>query len=402
MRSFVSAVVLGLLACTPALSEQIAFNGQPEADDRVWQANIGAVFNSDILANYGAASEKPNESTPKPLPSRLLHQWHNGWWTENIAVRPNGNLLISTSTLSATVWQVKEPWKENPETVLVYNFDEWADRLIGIGQTTPDTFVVVGSRFYNPGPFSSHVDRTFCAMELDFSKNKDKPEARLIAWFPDAILLQGVAALPWKPTTVLISDQYVLRGRYEQVDWKPSRGQIWRLDMLTGEKEVVMGNYTAMDTTYLRGPGVGINGINIRGNTLFWVNQDTGGVYSFEIDEAGHPVPRDAEPKVLADVDTSWNDFDIGPGDVDTIWATSFFHTVMAISPNNGTAVPIGGRGTTDPEAYAGPTSAAFGKTKHDSHILYVVGNMEKTYDHFSGISLKGWVRAVDTTGFHF
>lgn len=163
-----------------------------------------------------------------------------------------------------------------------------------------------------------------------------------------------------------------------------------------------MGNYTAMDNTYLRGPGVGINGIKIRGNTLFWVNQDTGGVYSFEIDEAGYPVPRDAEPKVLADVDTSWNDFDIGPGDIDTIWVTSFFHTVMAISPNNGTAIPIGGRGTTDPEVYAGPTSAAFGKTKHDSHILYVVGNMEKIYDHFSGISLKGWVRAVDTTGFHF
>src|SRR5881394_612358 len=74
-----------------------------------------------------------------PLPNRQIHHWPNGTWVENIAVRPNGNLLVTTSTPDGSVWQVKEPWSSFPEVERVYNFDQWVDRLIGIGETTPDT-----------------------------------------------------------------------------------------------------------------------------------------------------------------------------------------------------------------------------------------------------------------------
>lgn len=367
MRFLVTSVALGLLACMPTSAMLIP--------------------------------RQSNATGSIPLPSHYLHHWPNGTWVENISVRPNGNLLVTTSTPNGTVWHVKEPWTEEPEVVLAYNFDQWVDRLIGIGETTPDKYVVVGSRFYDTTAFSSQVDRTFCAMELDFSRGEE-PTARLIQWFPEASLLQGVAALPWDPTTVLISDQYVLRPRQQQVDWTPAPGQIWRLDTITGEKEIVMTDYAELNTTYAHGEDVGIDGIKIRDHYLYWVNQDTGGVYRIEIDDSGRPV-LPAVPETLSVVDTLWDDFAFGPNGADTIWSTGL-NNIWAISPANGTAIVVDGVGTSDNLSFPGPTAAQFGRTEKDSSILYVTGNLIEVPASLIDLKLGGWVRAVDTTGFHF
>ncbi|KAI1860402.1 uncharacterized protein JN550_011554 [Neoarthrinium moseri] len=337
-----------------------------------------------------------------PLPSRLLHHWPNGTWVENISVRPNGNLLLTTSTPNGTVWHVKNPWDNEPEVELAYNFDEWVDRLIGIGESTPDKYVVVGSRFYSPGPFSSQVDRTFCAMELDYSADpKGAPKARLIAWFPEATLLQSVAALPWNHSTVLISDQYVIRGRYEQIDWTPSPGQIWRLDTNTGDHTIVATNYSEMNTTYHHGEDVGIDGIKILDDYLYWVNQDDGGIYKLQIDEDGVPLaPGKAELVSKVD-DQLWDDFAFGPGDEKIIWATGY-NSIWAVSIDNGTAMVVDGVGTSDNLTFPGPTAAQFGRTQDDCHILYVTGNLYSVPDNLLNLVMGGWVRAIDTTGFHF
>ncbi|KJZ68264.1 hypothetical protein HIM_12342 [Hirsutella minnesotensis 3608] len=305
---------------------------------------------------------------------------------------------VTTSTPDASVFHVKEPWSDEPVVELAHNFDEWADRLIGIGESTPDKYVVVGSRFYTTDALSSHVARTFCAMELDYSGGKDKPVARLIAWMPESYLLQGVAALPLEPAVVLISDQYVLKPREKQVDWTPSPGQVWRLDTRTGEYELVMTGYAEFNTTYRHGHDVGINGVKIRGEYLYWVNQDDGGVYRLKIDKYGRPVPP-AKAEVLARYDTFWDDFDFGPDD--SIWATGF-NAVFAIDPNNGKVVTVDGVGTSENTTFPGPTAAMFGRNSKDKNILYVTGNMAEIPTDLEHIKIGGWVRAIDTTGFKF
>ncbi|PKX93960.1 uncharacterized protein P174DRAFT_450896 [Aspergillus novofumigatus IBT 16806] len=315
-----------------------------------------------------------NATGSVPLPGRLLHHWPNGTWVENIAVRPNGNLLLTTSTPNGTVWHVKQPWTDTPEVELAYNFDEWVDRLIGIGETTPDKYIVVGSRLYSPAAYSSQVDRTFAAMELDFTE--ETPSARMVAWMPEATLLQGVAALPWNRSTVLISDQYVLRPRNEQVDWTPSPGQIWLLDTQTGDYELVMTNYTEMNTTYAHGKDVGIDGIRILDDELYWVNQNTGGIYRVALQKNGYPRPY-RRPRV-------WDDFAFGAGDEDLLWATGL-NAVYAVSTKKGTAVVVDG----------------FGRSKYNSNVLYVTGNLYSVPDNLLDVKIGSWVRAIDTTGFH-
>uniref|UniRef100_A0A4P8GEA3 Putative hetero-Diels-Alderase n=1 Tax=Phoma sp. TaxID=1707701 RepID=EUPF_PHOSX len=323
-----------------------------------------------------------------PLPNRLLHQWPNGTWVENISVRPNGNLLVTTSTPDGSVWQVKEPWKENPEVERVFNFDEWVDRLIGIGETQDDKYVVVGSRFYSTDAQSSHVARTFCAMELDFSGNTTEPSARLIAWMPESYLLQGVAALPWDRDTVLISDQYVLRPRAVQIDWTPSPGQIWVLDTRTGEYGLVMTDYAELNTTYAKGPDVGIDGIKIRDHDLFWVNQDDSGIYRVKIDDAGVPVAP-VKPQLVASYNTMWDDMAFDPFNENVIWATGL-NAVFAATLD-GQIVPVDGVGTSDNLTLPGPTACAFGRTEKDKSILYVTGNLLTVPESLLDVKLGGW-----------
>ena len=338
---------------------------------------------------------------PASLPSRLLHHWPNGTWVENISVRPNGNLLVSTSTPNGSVYQVHEPWTDNPNVELVYTFDDWVDRLIGIGESTPDTFVVVGSRFYNADYTGMPVANTFCAMELDFSRNPQKPTTRLIARMPEAYLLQSVSKLPWDPATVLISDQYLLKPRNPLTDLTPSPGQVWRLDTRTGKYSLVMTNYAEMNSTGLNGPDTGINGIKVRGKYAYWVNGDIRTIFRIKIDNKGVPV-HGAKPEKLAYYATAlWDDFTFGPGNEDTIWAAGDEGAVFAVSPE-GKVVPVVGVGTSDNLTFPGPTATGFGRHKNDKNILYVSGNLLAIPDTPLNGKLGGWVRAVDTTGFHF
>nr|A0A2U8U2M1.1 RecName: Full=Putative hetero-Diels-Alderase asR5; AltName: Full=Xenovulene A biosynthesis cluster protein R5; Flags: Precursor [Sarocladium sp. 'schorii']AWM95794.1 putative hetero-diels alderase [Sarocladium sp. 'schorii'] len=399
-RSFLISAALGLSMSTPALAASIqsvlgylrptSHHHAPCADDVVLKQSAGS-----------------DSAAPDPLPSRVVHNWPNGTWIENISVRPNGNLLVSQSTPRGRVWQVKEPWLDEPKVELAYDFDEWVDRIIGIGETTPDKYVVVGSRFYSLDPQSSQVERTFCAMELDFTKG-EKPSARLVARFPHANLLQSVSALPWDRSVVLISDQYLLHPRADWEDLTPGPGQIWRLDTKTGHHEIVMTNYAEMNTTYNHGLDVGINGIKIHGDHLYWINMDTGGAYRVRIDKYGYPTPLNAVPETLGVAeDALWDDFAmhgtrIGEeSDDTTMFATSIVN-LMAISPENGTIVPLAGVGTSEPMGFPGPTSAQFGRTEKDSHILYVTGKLFNVPPSIRDVVIQGWVRAIDTTGFHF
>lgn len=389
MRSFLISITFGFSVITPALS------------------SLQSVFGFTHTSHVPCKEELVSTVTD-PLPTRLVHNWPNGSWIENISVRPNGNLLVSQSTPHGAVWHIKEPWRNEPEVELAYDFDEWVDRLIGIGETTPDKYIVVGSRFYSTDPQSSQVERTFCAMELDFTKDEKHPSARLVARFPHANLLQSVSALPWDRSVVLISDQYLLRPRADWEDLTPGPGQIWRLDTVSGEFELAMTNFAEMNTTYLHGLDVGINGIKIHGEHLYWINMDTGGAYRIRIDKRGYPSPRNALPETLAVMpEALWDDFAMpgtreGEKSADaTLFAASIVNLV-AISPKNGTTVAVAGLGTSDPMAFPGPTSAAFGRTEKDSHILYVTGKLFNIPPSIRDVVIRGWVRAVDTTGFHF
>lgn len=350
MQEVVSVLILGIFAVLPALACPGGFNGSI------------------------------------PLPQRLLHQFPLGTWVENIAVRPNGNLLVSTSTPNASVYQVSEPWEDAPTVTLVHTFSEYVDRLIGIGESSPDKYVVVGSRFTTTAITGVPIAGTWATMEVDFHTDPAAPQTRLIAAMPEANLLQGVASLPGDDAVVLISDQFL-----------QSPGQIWRVDTRTGDYSLAVTDLPELNTTNVIAD-VGINGIKVRGDQLYWVNSNSNNLYRLRINPAtGEPAPG-ARPELQSHYTGAvLDDFAFGPGDI--IWATgNADNRLLAIDEHTGNAVPVLGNGTD--VVFPSPTAAGFG-VRHDKHILYVTGR-DKTLPVNGSLVIGGWVRAVDTTGLKF
>lgn len=325
------------------------------------------------------------EEPSLPLPERLLHQFEAGTWVENIAVRPNGNLIVSTSTPNASVYEVDQPWLESPTVSLVHTFDDHVDRLIGIGASSPDKFVVVGSRFDSTAESGMPINGTWAVLEIDFTGDDCPPSARLIAAMPDAFLLQGVAALPWDPEGVLISSSFL-----------KSPGVVWRVDTRTGEYSLAVSDLPEMQTSLIGAP-VGINGIKIRGNNLWWVNSDQFTLYRLEIDQTG-AAALGAKPEAVAYYqDAVLDDFCFGSHNEPIIWATGNADNRLLAFDFDGRGAVVLGNGTD--HVFPSPTACAF-SSGGPGNLMYVTGR-DKTLPLANGsFVIGGWVRAVDVGSF--
>lgn len=83
-----------------------------------------------------------------PLPARTIFQLDDTLgdsWFENLAVRQNGDLLLTLLQPSAALYSIRAPLSESPEASII-SFDN-ANGLLGIAETSPDVFVVASGTF---------------------------------------------------------------------------------------------------------------------------------------------------------------------------------------------------------------------------------------------------------------
>lgn len=87
------------------------------------------------------------QSGTLPLPSRTIFQFSsNGTWIENIAVRANGDLLVTLMLPDPQLYLISSPWSPSPTASLLYTFPNMTG-LFGIAETSPDVFVLAGGGF---------------------------------------------------------------------------------------------------------------------------------------------------------------------------------------------------------------------------------------------------------------
>ena len=324
------------------------------------------------------------EEPSLPLPGHILNQFGEGTWVENIAVRPNGDLIVSTSTPNASVYEVDQPWLESPTVSLVHTFDDHVDRLIGIGASSPDKFVVVGSRFDSTTESGMPINGTWAVLEIDFTGDDCPPSARLIAAMPDAFLLQRVAALPWNPT-LLISSSFL-----------KSPGVVWRVGTRTEEYSLAVKDLPEMQTSLIGAP-VGINGIKICGNNPWWVNSDRFTLYRLEIDQTG-AAALGAKPEAIAYYqDAVLDDFCFGSHNEPIVWATRNADNGLLAFDFDGRGAVVLGNGTD--HVFPTPTACAL-SSGGPGNLMYVTGR-DKTLPLANGsFVIGGGVRAFDVGGF--
>lgn len=298
-----------------------------------------------ILQTSFTAASPPlfnTQSTP-----HTIYQWENGSWAENIAVRSNGDLLV-------TLMDRPELYSINPKTQaakLVTDLEDEVNAigLLGITEMAHDVFVVVAGNFSIARGESDSA--SYSVWEVDFNRGGKCEKVREIEKFPEASFLNGMTALNRHEGTLLISDSVL--------------GLVWRLNARTGEYAVVLEDATM---TPLEGskPYIGINGIRIFDDYLYYINAQRQLFCRVRIDvSTGMPLG----PYEVVATGIAGDDFAISADGIAYV-ATNAMNGLMRVNTDGNQTLIAGGLNST---VVAGATSAALGRTRKDKDVVYVV-----------------------------
>ncbi|KAG5919283.1 hypothetical protein E4U61_001005 [Claviceps capensis] len=323
-----------------------------------------------LLSLLGSAISRHH---PAPiLPDRLIHQFPPGIWIENLAVRSNGNLLLTTLTPNASVYEVVNPSRQNPSTELRFTTTS-VDSFFGIAELQPDIFAVLGGN-HTPtagkkgewGVWLANFTNTNTNTGNDNDNDKSNSstiEPRLAVKLPEAVLLNGASAVPGKPHLVMAADS--------------ARGLVYRVNVDTGKVDITQ-NLEKMKPVPHTDKGnstkysIGINGVRVRNKHLYFTNSATRGFYRVQVKSDGSSSP--SAFKTMVETMTVLNasfadDFDIGPGTQDTAWVvTNYNNSIMSVTTGGDATLAAGG---TNSPVIPSDTSCRFGRTAADDHVLY-------------------------------
>ncbi|RBR06809.1 uncharacterized protein FIESC28_10925 [Fusarium coffeatum] len=188
-------------------------------------------------------------------------------WIENTAIRSNGNLLLNTigdgKLYSLNVSQ------SPPKPQVIARFEN-VNALFGIAEVGNDVFAITGgdygAKFQNDTMSLSLVQfvGNKTSVRTVFEKSKYGP-------------VNGVTALPDHKHIILGADSV--------------RGEILRIDTTTGHIDVAIKHDQLGPIP--NGPfGLGVNGIKILGDYLYFTNSARQSFGRIKIDKLGNPIGK--------------------------------------------------------------------------------------------------------------
>lgn len=281
-----------------------------------------------------------------PAPARTVYQFANGTWVENVAVRPNGNLLVTLLAPHPDLYEI-DPSTDPASATLVRRFAGYAN-LLGIAEARPDIFALVAA--------NSSVRGSHAVWTADFNGDEASgPEVAKAADVPEAVLLNGLAALPGGGA-VLVSDTW--------------QGNVRRVGLRDGKVDVVLEDVATMAPPP-NASALGINGVRFSeaDGFLYYVNSYKQLVARVEVDEASGEAVGPFEVLVSG---VFGDDFALGRGGGVAYVAEGWREDVVRVELRAGgeKEVVVGGLHET---TVAGATSAAWGRRKGvDEGVLYV------------------------------
>ncbi|KNG47824.1 six-bladed beta-propeller -like protein [Stemphylium lycopersici] len=278
--------------------------------------------------------------------AHTVFQFDNGTWLENIAVRSNGNLLV-TLIDRPELYQI-DPFHNT--ATLVTNLEDEADALslLGITEMAPDVFVFIAGNFSIARAASDPA--SYSIWQVDFNRGGKCEKVSVIEKLPEASFLNGMTALNRQEGTVLISDSV--------------RGLVWRLNVWTGKYEVVLQDETMVPAEGTR-LVLGINGIRIFNGYLYYVNALRGLFCRVPIDLY---TGKASGPYEVLETDLPGDDFAMSADGVAYVTENGG-NSLERVGADGSRSLIAGGLNST---TVAGATSAAFGRKWWDRGVVYV------------------------------
>lgn len=334
------------------------------------------------IATFGSlVSARPAEQTGHSHKTlRDVIVFPNNTWIENIAVRSNGNLLVTLLNLPE-VWEV-EPLSGSAE--LVYSFPN-ANVSLGIAEVEHDIFAVNVGNFSGPGV---GVPGSWSIWTLDYNTanlSSNKPIGKKIAAIPPAVFLNGLATLPTKLGVVLTGDSFL--------------GQIFAVDIFSGRYSVAI-DVPELKRNTTAAFQLGVNGMKTHDGHLYFTNSLRSPLLakiplSIKGNAAGPAITIAKSAQYPIDLGFQADDFALDATAEHAWVATNPSNFIIRITTATGKQKIVAG-GKSDPTV-AGATSAAFGRSWNDEQILYIVTDGGLADPSSAGVT-GGKIVALDTT----
>lgn len=274
---------------------------------------------------------------------------------ENIAVRSNGNLLI-TPTGSNSILEVNPA--SNDDTQQITPIPGVAS-LLGITEISSDIFAVAAGNYTRQ---SSQATGSYSIWAIDVSQS---PAAiSKIVDLPTARFLNGMTSIPARAgsganSTILVSD--TISGSIIHVDPTTSQSTPLFTDLFNS-------------TTLPLALQPGINGLRYvcETQTLYFTNtvKAAFGSVQLEVDFATAGLPTLTPAGEFNTIASGFpgDDFLVQPDGTAYISANPA-NTFFKVSPGGVVQTLAGGLASTE---LVGPTSVAFGRRSDDSDVLYI------------------------------
>lgn len=279
--------------------------------------------------------------------TRVVYTFPNPTWVENLAVRSCGSIL--TTLLTTPDLYLINPLEAKPQATIVHSFAS-GSRLLGITETTPDTFEIIVSNVSLTDPQAVASNMIF---RVSFASPNSPAAITHTADVPDAKLLNGLATL--NPTTILAADS--------------GNGQVWAIDTRSGAAKVVISDLLMKPTSPTGGSSTGINGLRLRGSTLYFTNTAQAVLAKVQINTDGTPQGN-AVILAHAFAGTTYDDFAVRGPSGDVFLAANAANAITEVPADGGAQTVVAGN--VNSTRIAEPTSAAFGRGPGDKDTLYV------------------------------
>jgi sugar lactone lactonase YvrE len=310
---------------------------------------------SAATMNYRGLETRDHKTPSLPLPSQNIFQFgSNGTWIENIAVRPNGDLLLTMLAPNASLYTVKRPYAGSREFSLVHTFDG-ATGLLGITEICHDTFALLSLNSLN----ATNAESGSTDVWVVSPRTRGVWDVKKAASLSDIVVPNGITSVPGS-SAVLIADSI--------------GGSVTRCDIRTGACTPILSGPEFAPVPNDSARPIGINGIHYRAGYIYWSHSGLVSIFRRQVDSEGYPVNNSGTELVGTINDVQFVD-DFTEDAAGRFWAATYLNNSVVLLERDGTSEIV--VGSPNESTVGGCTSAAFGRTAPDRKMLYVVTSGE-------------------------
>lgn len=276
--------------------------------------------------------------------SDQIFQFETRVFIENVAVRPNGDLLLTTFD-QAKLYNLNLRRTQPLATVIAQPAN--INALTGIVEIAPDVFA------FNGGILAASFvfERGSMGVYVMDAGQPDHP-VRLVASIPDSAGLNGMVSLPDLPHIVLTPDS--------------ATGRVFRIDTATGAVDVAFEDVLLGKSNDTSRVPVGANGFKMVGSYLYFTNSGQGLLGRVKLNEQGDKM-GDIEIITTTDVTATAAFDDLAVTSCHVAYVTKHPKYIMKITPGGTQEVILGGDNST---VLLNPTSAVLGRKEG---VVYIV-----------------------------